>query len=201
VDLAVVRADGVTEPDSTTDNSGIPSISLRPGGLPLLLVTAAVLVALVVAAVLLGIREHHRRQAATTPSSAATVQAQQAALAAARGEAVALTTLNYRTASAGLDRILAGATGALRTQFEKEKSQLPATLAQTKSLSRGTVLSSALSSLSGTHAQALVAADATVSGSDTGPSGVLKHYRMVVSLQQVNGTWLADDVAFAGTPQ
>jgi Mce-associated membrane protein len=152
---------------------------------------------LVVAAVLLGIRDHRHRE---TPTDQV-VPTEATALAAGRAEAVALTTIGYKTATADLDRVLAGATGPLHTQFEKERAQLPATLARTKSVSRGTVLTSALSSISTGKAQVLVAVDARVSGTDTGPSGVLKHYRMVVTLERVAGRWLANDVAFAGTPQ
>jgi Mce-associated membrane protein len=160
-------------------------------------VLAAVLLGVLVAvAVVLGIRDH--RHHASTSSLAAT---EPAAMAAARQEAVALTTIGYKTAASDLDRVLAGATGQLRTQFSKERSQLPTTLAQTKSVSRGTVLSSALSSIDGDKAQVLVAADAQVSGTDTGSTGVLKHYRMVMTLQRLDGRWLVSDVAFAGTPQ
>lgn len=176
-----------------------PGPSSRPGSTWTLVAAAVVLAALTVAAVLLGIRDHHHRERDAAGTSA--TPAQEAALAAAREEAVALTTIGYRTADHDLDRVLAGATGTLRTQFEKEKSQLPATLARNKSTSRGTVLSAALSSLTTDTAQALVALDATVSGTDTGSSGVLKHYRMVVSLSRVDGRWLANDVSFAGVPQ
>jgi Mce-associated membrane protein len=193
MDLATLRPDGVTL--SAADDPPPPA---RRSAL-LLVVAAIALLSLAAAAVALGVRDHRHRETDTTAEGATPTQ--QAALAAARGEAVALTTIGYRTASSDLDRVLAGATGALRTQFEKEKSQLPATLAHTRSSSRGTVLSSALSSFDGSHAQALVAVDATVSGTDTGSAGVLKHYRMVVSLDQQNGRWLASDVAFAGQPQ
>jgi Mce-associated membrane protein len=165
----------------------------------LLVAVALALLGLVAAAVVLGVRDHRHRETDATANGATPTE--QAALAAARGEAVALTTIGYKTASSDLDRVLAGATGALRTQFEKEKAQLPATLAHTRSSSRGSVLSSALSSIDGAHAQALVAVDATVTGTDTGSTGVLKHYRMMVSLDQQNGHWLASDVAFAGQPQ
>jgi Mce-associated membrane protein len=193
VDLAAVRADGVSE--TTEETSDAPG----SGGALLLVVTAIVLLALVATAVLLGKRDHDHRQSAGVQLTATPTE--EAALAAARGEAVALTTIGYLSAASDLNRVLAGSTGALHTQFEKEKSQLPATLAKTKSDSRGAVLSAALSSLAGTKAQALVAVDATVSGTDTSGSGVLKHYRMVVTLQQVAGKWLASDVAFAGVPQ
>jgi Mce-associated membrane protein len=164
----------------------------------LLIATAVVLLALVIAAVLLGLRDHRRREATSSPAG---TSAEQAVLSAARSEAVALTTLRYTSAAADLDRILAGATGPLRTQFEKEKAQLPATLARTKSVSHGNVLSSGLISLDGARAQALAAVDARVSGTDTGRAGVIKHYRMVITLQQVGSKWLASDVAFAGAPQ
>jgi Mce-associated membrane protein len=170
----------------------------NPRSTALLIATAAVLVALVITAVLLGLRDHHRRTATSSPAGTA---AEQAVLSAARSEAVALTTLSYNSAAADLNRILAGATGKLRTQFEKEKAQLPTILARTKSVSHGTVLSSGLISLDGARAQALAAVDARVSGTDTGRTGVIKHYRMVITLQQVGSKWLASDVAFAGAPQ
>lgn len=181
-----------TETDTETDTA-------QPSrGTVLLVVPALMLAVLVAAAVILGIRDHRHRETGGFGSATAS---EQAALAAARGEAVALTTIGYKTASSDLDRVLAGATGALRTQFEKEKDQLPATLAKTKSDSQGTVLSAAISSLAEDKAQAVVAVDAKVSGTDTSPSGVVKHYRMVISLHDVDGHWLASDVAFAGTPQ
>jgi Mce-associated membrane protein len=171
----------------------------RSGSWLSLAAAAILLIGLAATAALLGVRDHQHRQG--SGSSLTATPAEEAALAAARAEAVALTTISYRTASADLDRVLAGATGALRSQFEAQKAQLPATLAQTKAISKGTVLSSALSSLAGNQAKALLAVDQTVSGTDTSTSGVLKHYRMVVTLQQVNGKWLASDVSFDGLPQ
>jgi hypothetical protein len=169
----------------------------RPTGRGPVIAAAVLLGALLAAAVVFGIRDHRHRDA----TAQTLVPAEQSAMSAARAEAVALTTIGYQTASSDLNRVLAGATGSLRTQFEKERSQLPATLAQTKSQSRGTVLSSALSSASADRAQVLVAVDARVTGTDTTSSGALKHYRMVVTLQRVAGRWLASEVAFAGTPQ
>jgi hypothetical protein len=190
VDVPAVRADGVTV--APADVAAPRSSGRGPA-----IAAAVLLLALVAAAVLLGIRDHRHRDANGQPL----VPAEQSALSAARAEAVALTTIGYQTAASDLNRVLAGATGSLRSQFERERSQLPATLAQTKSQSRGTVLSSALSSVSADHAEVLVAVDARVTGTDTTASGVLKHYRMVVTLQRVAGRWLASEVAFAGTPQ
>jgi hypothetical protein len=190
-------ADSAADDAATPNAPGSPAARSRGGGL--LAIAAVVLAALVVAATLLGLRDHHDQQLAAAQRTVS--PAEQIALAAARGEAVALTTISYQSAAGDVRRVLAGATGALRTQFASEANQLPATLAKTKSASRGVVLSSALSSLSGDRAQALVAVDATVSGTDTGKTGVLKHYRIVVTLQRIQGKWLASDVAFAGVPQ
>ena len=128
-----------------------------------------------------------------------------AVLAAARQEAVNLTTISYTSAAHDLDRIVAGATGGLRQQFEAQRAQFPALLARDKSVSRGRVLSAGLIALSDHNkaAQVAVATDATVSttGGGTTPQSVVKHYRMVMKLQLVRGHWLVTDVAFAGVPQ
>jgi len=128
-----------------------------------------------------------------------------AVLAAARQEAVNLTTIAYTSAAHDLDRILAGATGGLRQQFAAQQAQFPAVLARDKSVSQGRVLSAGLISLSAHNdtARVAVATDATVSTTGGGPTAqsVLKHYRMVMQLRLVRGRWLVSDVAFAGVPQ
>jgi Mce-associated membrane protein len=126
-------------------------------------------------------------------------------LAAARQEAVNLTTIAYTSAAHDLDRILAGATGGLRQQFQTQRAQFPSVLARDKSVSRGRVLSAGVISLSAANdtARVDVATDATVSttGGGTTAQSVLKHYRMVMQLRLVHGQWLVSDVAFAGVPQ
>jgi Mce-associated membrane protein len=126
-----------------------------------------------------------------------------AVAAAARSEALAVTTISYQTANADLDRILAGATGQLRSQFAEQKPHFADTLQPEKSESKGDVLSVGVVSSSASAAQAVVAADATVTTTPAGkPSqSVLKHYRMVLRLVKVHGRWLVSDIAFAGAPQ
>jgi Mce-associated membrane protein len=163
-------------------------------GLPFLVTSSVIVASLVVTALAFGLHNRARhRDTLPTPTAA-----QAAALAAARSEAVAMTTIGYQTAASDVNRILAGATGQLRTQFEKERADLPASLAQHKSNSRGNLLSAGLESLTPTNAKALVAVDATVTGSDTGPSGVVTYYRMLMTLENVSGRWLVSNVAFAG---
>ena len=125
-------------------------------------------------------------------------------LAAARQEAVNLTTISYLSAARDLNRIIDGATGGLRTQFLSQRAQFPAVLARDKSVSQGQVLSAGLISLTGNRqAQVDVATDATVTttGGGSKPQSVVKHYRMVMKLNLEHGRWLVSDVAFAGAPQ
>lgn len=126
-----------------------------------------------------------------------------AVAAAARSEALAVTTISYQTANADLNRILAGATGPLRSQFAEQRPHFADTLQPDRSVSKGDVLSVGVVSGSDSSAQAVVAADATVTTTPAGkrPQSVLKHYRMVMRLMKVHGQWLVSDIAFAGAPQ
>lgn len=139
-----------------------------------------------------------------TRGDVAQAHARQAALQAARVAAANLTTIDYRSANRDLGRIISGSTGALRAQFESQRSQFPAVLQKEKSVSTGTVLASALDTLRGGRAVVLVAVDATVSNAASAKAGsqtLVKHYRMVMKLQRTHGRWLVADVAFAGVPQ
>lgn len=128
--------------------------------------------------------------------------ARQAALQAARQQAVNLTTISFSTADRDLGRIIAAATGTLKTQFEGQRAQFPAVLRRDKSVSVGTVLAAGVTSQTRTTVEALVAVDASVSTAASEKSGpVVKHYRMDMRLVRVGGRWLVSQVAFAGLPQ
>jgi len=139
--------------------------------------------------------------AAGSDTAAATPAEQQALLAAARAEGAAITTLSWQTADADLNRILAGALpkSQLYDQFAAQRARLPSLLKQNHSVSRGTVLASGLSSVSGRKARVMVAVDADISGKSGTPT--VKHYRMVFTMQRLGNRWLASDVGFAGAPQ
>jgi Mce-associated membrane protein len=127
-----------------------------------------------------------------------------AAVAAARLEAVNLTTIDYKTTDAAVARILAGATGTLKTQFTAQRAQLGPLLASTKSTSVGSVLEAGLVKLSGSNAEVLVAVDASVTTQPAGttkPQNAVKHYRMSMKLQHVGTSWLVSDVGFTGLAQ
>jgi Mce-associated membrane protein len=195
VDVAAVRPDELN-PDDEPGSDGRRTAPRTPRralvvGTPFVLLAALLaLGALLVAKA----RDHARLD-----------DARNAALAAARSEAVNLTTIRYTSAAADLDRILAGATGKLHAQFDSERAQFPAVLQRQQSESEGSVLSAAVVSCSDSAgtAQVVVATDANVSTASAAGKRqtVLKHYRMVMHLTRADGRWLVSDVAFAGVPQ
>jgi Mce-associated membrane protein len=191
VDVVAVRADELEPSDSGSGDDARP----RRGGLAATVVVIVVLVVLVAAVTTLLLRAHSRDERN---------DAREAALQSAREEAVNLTTLSYKTAEHDVDRILSGATGELRRQFAAQRPAETRVLSQTRSVSRGNVLSAGLVRMAADldTAQVVVATDATVTTETRpgSPQSVLKHYRMVMGLERVDGRWLVSDVAFAGRP-
>jgi Mce-associated membrane protein len=125
----------------------------------------------------------------------------QAALQAARQQAVNLTTISFETADRDLARIVAAATGTLKTQFQAQQKSFPAVLKREKSVSVGTVLAAGVSADTGDRVEALVAVDAAVRNATSGATPQVKHYRMDMTLVRRGGHWLVSSVAFAGLPQ
>jgi Mce-associated membrane protein len=192
VDVAAVRPDEL-EPD---DGAPPPRPSRSDGGpafLAVALVVPAALIALLVALLLQASHGNVRDEV------------RQGAAAAARAEALNLTTIRYQTADADLRRILAGATGKLRAQFAAEQPHFADVLTRDRSRSEGNVLAVGVVDISAPKgtARVVVAADATVTttAANGRDQSVLKHYRMVMRLVKLHGRWLVSDVAFAGEPQ
>lgn len=125
-----------------------------------------------------------------------------AALAAARQQAVNLTTIDYRTATHDLERIVNGSTGEARRLAAQQMHSFPAVLRAEHSVSSGVVASAGLSAYAGDRATAAVAVDATVSSRSPqlGPTEVVKHFRMSLHLARVGGHWLVSSVDFLGVP-
>lgn len=187
-------------PDSPADPDAADGV--RRARAPLSALFAGILLlALTGLAIALGVTRSSSPATGENAAAAASPSAQQAALAAARAEGAAITTLSWRTADADLDRVLAGALpkSQLYDQFAAQRARLPSLLKQNRSVSKGTVLASGLSSVAGDKAKVLVAVDADISGKSGAPA--VKHYRMVFTMQQHGNRWLASDVGFAGAPQ
>jgi Mce-associated membrane protein len=133
----------------------------------------------------------------------------QAAVAAAQKQALAIMTLNYKTAKADLQRVIDGSTGTMKTQYTQSESGTASTATSTKSVSTGTVSSAGLSypkgksSFTGNKAEVLVVGDATVAfpKTKTNPaSKVQVHYRFVFEMQKEGEVWKSAQLNFAGLP-
>lgn len=156
------------------------------------LLLAVLLAALVVGGVLLA----RHRQAVAQQAVRDDV------LAAARQEAVNFTTLDYRQLDRDLGRVLDGAGGSFKTQFQQQSDQLRQLVTANKAVSVGQVLDAGLVSLDGDSARVLVVADSRVTNTGA-PDGQLRRYRMQLDLVRsadgpTRGRWLTSDLQFVG---
>lgn len=120
-----------------------------------------------------------------------------AVLAAARQQAVNFTTLDYRRLDRDLGRVLAGATGHFRRQFEAGTKDLSALVTRNQAVSRGEVLDAGIVSDDTDSARVLVVADSTVTNiADRTPQK--RHYRMQLDLVRQGSRWLVSDLQFVG---
>ena len=121
------------------------------------------------------------------------------AVEAARDAATALTSLDHADSDAGVDRVLALATGDLAQQFGDSRDRLRTLLGSRRSRSEGTVLEAGLASFTGEEAEVLLAVDASVTDADTAQPRV-QRYRMAITVRRVGDGWRAERVLFAGAP-
>ena len=151
-------------------------------------VLGALLLLLCAAAVVgsLKAKEIDDRQAART-----------AALAAARQEALNLTSIDTRDIDADLKAVLDGATGGFRTDFAARAADLKKVLADNNVIAEGNVLEAALVRADDASATALVVVDSTVKNK-AAPQGRANTYRMQLDLEKHNGRWLTSTLQFVG---
>lgn len=122
-------------------------------------------------------------------------QERAAVLAAARQEVVNIMSISSGSLNSDLSRIAAGATGEFKTEITSEKSSFVSVIKQQKVTSTGSVAAAGIESMTGDKASVLVAATATVKNTQS-PKGAARDYRMQVTLQKVNGHWLAAQMEF-----
>lgn len=113
----------------------------------------------------------------------------------ARQVSVNLVTLRYATAQEDLDRILGGTTGSFRDQFTDVSGSFTQVLAQGQVESTGEVKSVGLVEADDRKATVLAAVTSTVKNTEA-PDGDMRSYRMKVSLENVDSSWLVSNVEF-----
>ncbi|OBH04581.1 MULTISPECIES: Mce protein [unclassified Mycobacterium] len=112
----------------------------------------------------------------------------------ARQAAVNLTTINYTEAEADVQRILDGATGAFRDDFEQRSKPFIDVVKAAQSKSEGTVTDAGLESQRGDAAQVLVAV--AVKSRTAGGEEAPREWRMRIEVRSVAGDPKVSNVVF-----
>lgn len=152
-----------------------------------LVLCGALAVVIVAAAVLLGV------YASRLSARSSVSDAQGAALAAARTAAVDLTTYDYRHLDRDFQRVRAVSTKGFAAEFDKEAAALQQLIGQTKAVAAGRVVDGAVVDGTTSSATVLVAVDDTVTNTQA-PKGVVRHYRMQLTMSHQHGSWLVSGV-------
>lgn len=161
-------------------------LSLRPGR-PL--ATAVLAVVAVALAVTTGLLANALRD--TTGADGQRT----AALAAARQEAAALTTLSSQTGARDFATVLAGAGGSLKQQLAQGRAGFLKTLSNSHVNSVGTVLDAGIVTMNSGTATVLIDVRATVSNKQTAkPEKRVYHWQ--ASLVHSGGRWLVTSLEF-----
>jgi Mce-associated membrane protein len=117
------------------------------------------------------------------------VASRDAALQAGRQAILNLDALSASTIDADLKRVLDGATGQFKAQFQQAQKDLKTLVVSRKTVSQGTILSAGVVRADDASATVLVAVDRLVKDSTT-PAGTTAHDRWKVSLERRGGRWL-----------
>jgi len=128
---------------------------------------------------------------------AQTQDARDDALRAARQSALNLTSIDAEQFDVAVQRVLDGATGDFRREFEDNSDNLEKLLADNEVSAEGNVLEAGLVRSDRSNASALVVVDSTVRNTAT-PRGRVNTYRMQIEVQRVDGRWLTSTLRFVG---
>jgi len=121
-----------------------------------------------------------------------------AVVEAASAEVTAFLNISYQDPQASFDQVLAGATGAFRTQFEKSTADLGETLAKSESVQESEILWTGIVAADGDSATVNVAASGTVTNTFTEGKAEARNYRLQLELVLTDGAWLTRDLQFIG---
>lgn len=120
-------------------------------------------------------------------------QAGQAAQRTAIDYAQVLTSIDSNQVDQNFSAVLDGATGEFKDTYTKASAQLRQLLVDNKATAHGTVVDSAIESLSRTRVVVLLMVDQTVSNA-VRPDGRVDRSRMKITMDNVGGRWLASKV-------
>lgn len=186
----VTNDDGLVGESSVQPPVGTDTDSGPSGAGKRLIVLCAVLLVLIVGAVSAGAVFHlqSREDREVTARN-------DAVLSTARAAAVNLVTLRYSSARDDLDRILASTTGDFRNQFSDVSGSFEKVLGDGQVDSTGQVNEAGVVASDESSATVLAAVTSTVKNTQA-PDGEERTYRMKISLEHIDESWLVSNVEF-----
>lgn len=132
-------------------------------------------------------------------SHARTVSSEYAAVSkAAKDETLAFLTVDYKNMDPLIAKVLKGATGSFKKQYDGAKTALKSSATQSQSVSTGKVLELGISDLTEKSAVVFVAADSHVTNTSTKGTSQPRYYRLKLTMVRDHGSWLTSDIEFVG---
>jgi Mce-associated membrane protein len=118
-----------------------------------------------------------------------------AAVEAATAEVEALITISAATVPEDVAKLVDGATGSFREEYEQQADDLVKAVRDSKVTSTGRVVSAALTRLDDDEATVIVAATGSVKNVQS-PKPEPRHYRLSVKLENSDDQWLVSGLEF-----
>jgi hypothetical protein len=171
----------------------------RPPGDRTPWITAGVLgvIAVVLAVLLLAVIRPDRHRHESAAKKLGLTSAEQQAVDAGAQQVLNLLTYSRKTFDADFARTLAGSTGGLRSDLDKQKPTLLSEITKNKFDLEGTVKNSAFEERDGANYLVLVSADGYVLP-DGGTKTLKSTARFELTMAKVSGKWLASNLRSVG---
>lgn len=182
---AEADADGADDSgDAAADGEDVAADARPQRRSKLRWIAAAVLVAVLAVAGYEGwlLYQHHQRDVAAAQ-----------ALAAAEDFALTLTTIDPNAVDANIDGVLDGSTGDFKNLYQESSAQLRQVLIDNKATANGMVVDAAVKSATKDRVEVVLFIDQAVSNA-TATAPQLDRSRVVMTMEKVDGRWLASQV-------
>ncbi len=172
--------------------SGVQGTSRRTANLALVLIA----VALVATTVLL---LTGGALAAPGDSEAETLSQQYDAVTdAARAETLAFLTVDHQDMDPLIEKVLAGATGTFKEQYDRAQATLKSSAKESQAVSTGKVVAVGIGDIDDGRAVVLVAADSQVQNKSTQGEAQPRYYRLKLTMVRQGERWLTSNLQFVG---
>jgi Mce-associated membrane protein len=117
---------------------------------------------------------------------------------AAHDETLAFLTVDYKNMDPLIAKVLAGATGNFKTQYDHAKVTLKATAQDGQSVATGKVAAIGIGDIDDNNAVVFVAADGSVTNKTTKGKAQPRSYRFKLDMVRKGDTWLTSNLQILG---